>query len=468
MGTPLLVLLGLSAVGLLLLLITKIRMHPFLALLIVSAGLALAGGIPLSEVFPLLRDGVGGTLGSVALLVALGSMLGSVIKASGGAESIAAVAFEKLGPRRARWAVGIASFLFGIPVFVDVGTIVLAPIVLAIAKGVNPKGNMLQFALPSVLSLLIVHCLLPPHPGIVAGIGILQADVGLVLLLGLPVAIITWMITQQVMALMTRKASSPVPVAAELVTVGATTAETRVAGGAGSGTADGKTDHSVGAALPLCFIVLPVVLIMLQTLPQIFTGMPSGLAGFLSFVGDSSAALMISVLLAGVVLGRKARWGLSDLGDVIGAALPPVAAVILITGAGGAFGHVLGETGIGGAVAESLASTGMPILLLAWLISTISKAVQGSSTVATITTAPFILPLLTDFSPSQIALVVLAIGAGSIGPDHVNSSLFWIWNRTFEVSVGTTLRTYTVLTFVASVVALIVVAAAWPLVSLLS
>jgi gluconate:H+ symporter, GntP family len=454
-----LVLLGVAAVGAILFLIIRLRVHPFLTLLIVSACLGLAGGIPIGEVFPILRDGAGATLGGLALLVALGAMLGAIVEAAGGAESIARAAVNRLGPDRAQWAVAIASFLFGIPVFVDVGTIVLAPVVLAIARAVDPKGSVLRFALPSVLSLLIVHCILPPHPGAVAGVGILRADVGMVLLLGLPIALVSWFVVQHLTHAVVVRVDSD---AREPAMVGGSSS-------AGEGPVQNSADERAqvgGPFLPLLFILMPMILIMLQTVPTLFGGLTGPVAAVFSLVGDSTAALLITVMCAGAVLGRRSAWTLRRLEQIVSAALPAVAAVILITGAGGAFGRILSETGVGAAIADSLSGTGMPVLLMAWVLSVLSKAAQGSSTVATMTTAPLILPLLDGFTPLQVALVAIAIGAGSIGPDHVNSSLFWIWSRTFGVSVSVALRTYTLLTVAASVVALAATAAGWILLSM--
>jgi GntP family gluconate:H+ symporter len=281
----------------------------------------------------------------------------------------------------------------------------------------------------------------------------------MVLLLGLPIALVSWFVVQHLTHAVVVRVDSD---AREPAMVGGSSS-------AGEGPVQNSADERAqvgGPFLPLLFILMPMILIMLQTVPTLFGGLTGPVAAVFSLVGDSTAALLITVMCAGAVLGRRSAWTLRRLEQIVSAALPAVAAVILITGAGGAFGRILSETGVGAAIADSLSGTGMPVLLMAWVLSVLSKAAQGSSTVATMTTAPLILPLLDGFTPLQVALVAIAIGAGSIGPDHVNSSLFWIWSRTFGVSVSVALRTYTLLTVAASVVALAATAAGWILLSM--
>lgn len=209
MTTTTLVLLGLASVAVILALIIKAKAHPFIALLIVSVALALIAGIPLTEVVPTLTEGMGKTLGSVALIVTLGAMLGRIIEVSGGADVLAKVLLDKFGPKRASWALGATAFLFGIPVFVDVALIVLLPIILSVGRRL--QGNNLNYALPTVLALLTVHVVLPPHPGIVGGAELMGANVGMVLMLGLIPALIMWIAGQLVIPVITKRIFSPVP-----------------------------------------------------------------------------------------------------------------------------------------------------------------------------------------------------------------------------------------------------------------
>ncbi|MCP3425400.1 SLC13 family permease [Rothia sp. AR01] len=482
MTTTTLVLLGLASVAAILALIIKAKAHPFLALLIVSVALALVAGIPLAEVVPTLTDGMGGTLGSVALIVTLGAMLGRIVEVSGGADVLAKKMLAVFGPERAPWALGAASFLFGIPVFVDVALIVLIPIVLSVGRRLG--GNMLTYALPTVMALLTVHVILPPHPGIVGGAEIMGADVGMVLLLGLVPALIMWFFSQVASGFVQKRVSSPVP-ALQAAAVGGSPASSGTAGG-GAGTASGSAGgpaadeeadaatHSSpvvanppGVGLVLAMIVTPLVLIMAQTVTALVLPEGNGLRSFFALVGASPMALLIGVLLAIVLLGYRRGWGLGQAEDIINSSLPPIAAVILITGAGGTFGHVLSETGVAGAVAEVLAGSGLPIVVLAYLMAALIRAAQGSATVAVLTASPLIAPLAAqlELAPLQIALVTITIGVGSMALSHVNDSLFWVWSRYFQVSTATALKSYTVLTTSTSLVGFGVVCALWPLVA---
>lgn len=479
MTTTTLVLLGLASVAAILALIIKAKAHPFLALLIVSLGLALVAGIPLEEVVPVLTEGMGKTLGSVALIVTLGAMLGRIVETSGGADVLAKRMLAAFGPSRAPWALGVASFLFGIPVFVDVALIVLVPIVLSVGRRLG--GNMLTFALPTVMALLTVHVILPPHPGIVGGAEIMGADVGMVLLLGLVPAILMWLFTQIGSGFIARRLFSPIPVpqGAE----GAGEGRSRAASdGADSGdgaheagdSRDLTATHSspvvenpprVGTVLAM--IATPLVLIMAQTVTALVLPEGNPVRGFFALVGASPMALLIGVVLAAVFLGYRRGWGLGQAEEVINSSLPPIAAVILITGAGGTFGHVLSETGVAGAVADVLAGSGLPIIVLAWLMTALIRAAQGSATVAVLTASPLIAPLAAQsgLEPLQVALVTVTIGIGSMALSHVNDSLFWVWSRYFQVPAGTALRSYTVMTAATSLVGFGVVSAMWPLVS---
>ncbi|WP_085529561.1 GntP family permease [Kocuria massiliensis] len=455
-----LVLLGVAAVAVILALIIKVKAHPFIALLLVSVGLALASGIPLNELVPLLEDGMGTTLGSVALIVTLGAMLGKIIEVSGGADVLAKMMLRRFGPDKAPWALGTAAFIFGIPVFVDVALIVLMPIILSVGRRL--QGNMLNYALPTVMGLLTVHVVLPPHPGIVGGAQVLGANIGMVLLLGFIPAIIMWICAQLVIPFITRRAFSPVPAipATDLAESGEEFDEDVTQ-------SFPHVENPPSPGLVISMILIPLVLIMTQTLTSMLLPEENPAVAFFSFVGASPMALLIGVITAAIVLGYRRGWGLSRAEDVINSALPPVAAVILITGAGGTFGHVLKETGVADAVAQALAGTGLHVLVLSWLMAALIRAAQGSATVATLTTAPLIAPLISSMhlAPLQVALVAVTIGIGSMALSHVNDSLFWVWSRYNKVTTATALKSYTVLTTVTSIAGFCVALIMWPIIS---
>lgn len=460
MSPTVLILLGLASVAVILGLIIKAKAHPFLAMLFVSIALALVAGIPLTEVVPLLKDGMGKTLGNVALIVTLGAMLGRIVEVSGGAEVLARSLERVFGEKRAPWALGAASFLFGIPVFVDVATIVLVPIVLAVARRMHgSRVNMLAYALPTVAALLTTHVVLPPHPGIVGGAGIMSADVGLVLLIGLVPAVVMWLVGQVLSGIIVQRVFSPVPDEASAV-----------AGIEDHDESGRRLGGEPSMALVLLAICLPLVLIMLGTVSALI--MPDGMPGkdLLAFLGDSPMALFIGVMVAMFTLGFGRGWNRQQVEDVIASALPATAAVILITGAGGTFGAVLTATGVADAVAELLSSTGLPIVVLAWLMAALIRAAQGSATVATLTTAPLIAPVAAgmDLSTAQIALVTVTIGIGSMAFSHVNDSLFWVWSRYFRVDTATALKSYTVTTTVMSLTGGLVAGVLWMLLAAVS
>lgn len=458
MTPTVLVLLGLASVVAILVLIIKAKAHPFIALLLVSIALALVARVPLTDIVPMLKTGMGNTLGNVALIVTLGAMLGRIVEVSGGAEVLARALLKAFGPQRAPWALGAASFIFGIPVFVDVATIVLVPIVLAVARRVTGRVNMLVYALPTVMALLTVHVVLPPHPGIVGGSEAMGADVGLVLLIGLVPAILMWLFAQTLSGILARRIFSPVP------------AEGDVAAGATAHEDAELADHELpSVGLVLAMILVPLVLIMGQTITALTLPEGNPVRSVFDLIGASAIALLIGVLLAMVFLGFRRGWSLGHVEDVLSSALPATAAVILITGAGGTFGHVLSETGVADAVASVLTATGLPILLLAWLLAAFIRAAQGSATVSTMTTAPLIAPMATAaaLSGPQIALVTVTIGIGSMALSHVNDSLFWVWSRYFRVDTSTALRSYTVATTATSIVGLVIVSLLWPVVAMM-
>lgn len=449
MTTTTLLLLGLGSIAAILLLIIKGKVHPFITLMSVALVLALAGGIPLVDVAPLLITGMGNTLGSVALIVTLGAILGRIIEVSGGADVLARWLLNTFGEKRAPFALGATGFIFGIPVFVDVGLIVLIPIVFGVARRL--QGSMLKYALPIAGAMLAVHCVVPPHPGIVGGSQLLSADIGLVMIFGLIAAVPMWLVAHFIAKPLAARNFVAVSDADTLQTVG------------GTGTIEIVKTKTPSVALVLSTIVLPLALIMGGTTFTVVLGEDNALTTLFSLIGASHVALLIGVIYAAIVLGFRFGWSRDDVENVINSALPPVAAVILITGAGGMFGYTLRETGVADAVADLLGSTGLPIILLGWLLAILIRGAQGSATVSMLTTAPLVAPLLTtlELEPIQIALVAVAIGAGTMGLSHVNDSMFWIWSRYFAVPVSTSLKTWTLVSTAASVAGLVAVSVMW-------
>ena len=435
LGTAPLLGIAAAAILLLLFLIMRLRMHAFVALVLVSLLTAFAAGIPAALVVPALTKGFGSTLASVALLVGLGAMLGRVVEVSGGAQALADTFIRVFGGRRAPLALGLASLLFGFPIFFDAGLVVMLPVIFAVARRLG--GSVLAYGLPAAGAFSVMHIYAPPHPGPVTAAGLFEANVGLVLLLGLAIAVPTWYVTSYLFGLWAgRRWQLPVP--------------------ALLGEADREQEQNPPAfGLVLAVLVLPMVLILLNT--GLNTLNAAGLLGegaadqawyqVLRALGETPVALLITLLVATATLGRRVDGGRGGLEKILDGALAPVCSVILVTGAGGMFGGVLRTSGIGDALADSLTGMGVPLILAGFLIAGALRIAQGSATVA-LTTAAGLLSaavLAADYTQLQVAAMVIAVAAGSVIVSHVNDSGFWLVGRFFGMDVRTTLRTWTVL-----------------------
>ncbi|MGL6018228.1 MAG: GntP family transporter [Gibbsiella quercinecans] len=440
MSTSMLLLIAIAGVALLLLMVIKARIQPFVALLLVSLLVALASGIPTGEVMKVMTAGMGGVLGSVTIIIGLGAMLGRMIEQSGGAESLAQRFSQVMGPKHTVAALTIAAFILGIPVFFDVGFIILAPIIYGFAK--VAKVSPVKFGLPMAGVMLAVHVALPPHPGPVAAAGILNADVGWLTIIGTAVCIPVGVIGYYVAKYMNRT-HSPLSVevleqlqlaAPEPTPQGAPPISDRI--------------NPPGAGLVSALIIIPIAIIMLGTLSSTLLAAGSPLRDTLSLLGSPAVALLIALALAFYFLAIRRGWSLQHTSDVMGAALPAAAVVILVTGAGGVFGKVLVESGVGKALADVLSTLGLPLIPAAFIISLALRASQGSATVAILTTGGLLSEAVIGLNPIQLVLITLSICFGGLGLSHVNDSGFWIVTKYLGLSVADGLKTWTVLTTV--------------------
>ncbi len=436
-----LLLIAVAGVALLLLCVIKFKMPAFIVLLLVSMLVALAAGIPIQEVAGLVTAGMGGTLGSVAVLVGLGAMLGKVIEISGGAQVLSTRFTALFGPRRVIAALTTAAFLLAIPVFFDVGFIVLVPIIYGFAKalGLSP----VKIGLPVGAIMLAIHVVVPPHPGVVGGAEILGADIGWATIMGLafcaPLGVLSYFVAKRI----NRREIPMLPETAE---------QFESFGASGTGTTLAKTKAPT-SSMVISMILLPIVMIMLGTVGGSLVAAESTAANILGFVGSPAVALLVTVLVAYYLLGVRSGWSSEQTGKVMDSALAPAAIVILVTGAGGVFGKVLTESGIGTVLAQSLSSAGLPIIVMAFILAAILRASQGSATVAIITTTGLLAAAVEagGYSTVQTALILAAVGFGAFGLSHVNDSGFWIVTRFLGLSVAEGLRTWTVLTTVLGV-----------------
>ncbi|WP_199183978.1 GntP family permease [Cryobacterium sp. Y57] len=456
LGTPALLGVAAGAIAVLLVLIMKFKVHAFLSLIIVSLLTAVATGIPTARLMPTLLEGFGGTLAGVALLVGLGAMLGRMLETSGGAQVLTDALITRFGERRAPIALAVASLMLGFPIFFDAGLVVMLPIIFAVARRLG--GSFLGYAFPSAVAFSVMHIFVPPHPGPVAATGLLGADVGLVLIFGLLVALPTWYVVGHLFGgYVGRKYDIPVPA----ILRGSTGDFTEFA-----------SAPRVGIIMTL--LLLPIGLIFLNT--GLNMAATAGLVSLddawvqvLRAIGETPVALLITVVLAMALLGWKKRKSATLVESVVDSALGPVSAVILITGAGGMFGGVLRASGIGTALAESLDAIGLPVIVAGFVIAALVRIAQGSATVALTTTAALLQPVVMGnpaFNPVELAAIVLALAAGSVFAGHVNDSGFWLVSRFFGMDTKTTLKTWTVGQALVGIVGFTIAAAIYLLASL--
>lgn len=448
-----------GGIALLLLLVIKAKLHAFLALLVVSVGVGLAAGIRPTDLPAVLEAGMGETLGEIAIIVALGAMLGRVMQESGAAEVLSGRLLAAFSEKRAPLAVGLTALIFGVPVFFDVGFIILLPLIYAVAQ--RSGRSLISIALPAVGGLAIMHAVLPPHPGPVAAAGLLGASLGWVTIMGLVCGLPAWFIGAYLFGIKVGdRLNTPVPAqlvgeareqsgAASGAGSGGTGSGGSGSGGKGSGGAGGETAVAVRTpsfAVTITVMLLPVLMIMLNTFAD--TVLPDGeVQSALEFVGSPVIALTVATLLSFWLLGLRGGFSMERLEKAASASLGPVALVLLVTGAGGVFGAVLENTGAGEALADLLGKTSLPVIVLAFLIATALRVALGSKTVAIVTTAPIVAPLIADAGLSQpeIALVVVAVAAGGTVLSHVNDSGFWLFNRYMDIDIRTTLKSWTLM-----------------------
>lgn len=457
-------LLTVAALGivLLLFLIIKVRLQPFVALLAVSIVVGLSAGLSVTELFgtvqksdavSVIESGMGGILGHVAIIIGLGTMLGAILEVSGGAEVLASRLLGLFGEKRAPLAMGLTGLIFGIPVFFDVGIFVLAPIVYAAAK--RSGKSILLYCLPLLAGLSMTHAFLPPHPGPVAAAGLLHVDLGWVILMGIvcgiPAVLAAWVYS----AWIGKRIFVPVPqdmVEAADEARQAVITEQREAGVE-------PREKPVPLGIVFAIIGTPLFLILLATFSSIAFD-PSTFRSVIEFFGSPFVALTIALLMAYYLLGIRRGWSRKSLETVSTSSLKPVGNILLVVGAGGIFGAVLKASGVAGALSDTFQDVGLPIIVLAYLLSLVLRVAQGSATVAIVTTAGIVAPLLAEGDHSQafVALVIMAISAGSIFASHVNDGGFWMVAKYFGISERDTLKTWTVLESVLSVAGFVVAA----------
>ncbi len=435
-----LVLVSVAAFGILLLLflVIRLRMAAFVALLLTSVLVGLGTDMPTADIVSSIRNGMGGTLGFVAVVVGLGAILGKLLEASGGVQCIAETIIGKLGADRAQWGLGLTGFVVAIPVFFDVALIILIPLVYGLAQSTG--RSLLYYAMPLLAGLAVTHSFVPPTPGPIAVADLLDADLGWVIifgaLAGVPAMILAGPVFGRYIA---RRIHVEVPE---------------------SFAAPNKIDPntSIGFAQVTTIVLLPLVLIMLSTITPIWLGDMHFATKVFSFLGHPFVALLAATLLAMALLARLDGFTKDDLLSIANKGLEPAGIVILITGAGGAFKQLLIDSGVGGALAEMMADSRLPLVLLAFVIAAITRIAQGSATVAMITAAGLLAPITAtqELPAMMLALLVIATSSGATILSHVNDSGFWLVSRYLGMTEKDTLRSWTMLTTIVALTGLAV------------
>jgi len=409
--------------------LTARKVSPFLSLLIVAVLTGLCLGMSPRDLLKTIDLGVGSTLGGLALVICLGAILGKVLEESGAAEKIATTLIGRFGEKNIQWALLLTGFLVGIPLYFNAGFIILVPLIFSLARKTGLP--MLYLAIPTVASLSTTHCFLPPHPGPVVLVNAFGADMGLTLLYGIAMAMPAVVIAGPLLGRWMQAINPPM---LDLFSSG--------------------TEHKElpGTFASFLIALSPVLLISVSVLAESL--LPDGVAKTaLLFVGNPTIALLLSTLVAFYWLGHRRGAGLETQTRWLNAAIAGIAVILLIITAGGVFKQVLVDSGVGATIASLSSTWQMPPLVFAWLATAILRVMIGSSTVAVITAAGVVGPLIGPSGASP-ELMVLAVGAGSVFGSHVNDSAFWMFKEFFNLSMKQTFVSWTVMETTISVVGL--------------
>ncbi|HAR6121700.1 TPA: gluconate permease [Staphylococcus pseudintermedius] len=433
------------AIIVLLILIMKLQLNTFVALVITAMVTGILLGMPFDKIVATIETGMGGTLGHIALIFGLGAMLGKLLADGGGATQIADTLIAKLGKKYVQWAMVIASFIIGIALFFEVGLVLLIPLVFTIAKRMNV--SQLKIGMPMVTALSVTHGFLPPHPGPVVIAKELSANIGEVLLYGFIVAIPVTIIAGPVFAkIAPRLTPTAFQREGDISSLGATKSF--------------KDEELPSFGLSTFTALLPVLLMLFATLWQLISGHEgkahNTLESMIYFIGSAGTAMLIAVVFAVFSMGIRRGIPTKQVMNTLTQAIYPIGMMLLIIGAGGAFKQVLIDGGVGGAIEKIFTDVNISPILLAWLVAAILRLALGSATVAAISTTGIVLPLL-QTADVNLALVALAIGAGSIFCSHVNDAGFWMFKEYFGLTVKETFLTWSLIETIISVSGLVFV-----------
>jgi GntP family gluconate:H+ symporter len=435
-GNVRLALAALAGIAVIVLLITRFKMHAFLALTIGSGVLGVIAGAPLAKTITSYSTGLGTTVASVGTLIALGAILGKLLADSGGADQIVDTILARTSEKRLPWAMALIAGLVGLPLFFEIGLVILIPVVLLVAR--RSGQSLIRLGIPALAGLSVMHGLVPPHPGPLAAISAIHADTGITLALGVLVALPTLAIAGPLFG---RVAARWVDVAPPERMTPARASE--------------DLERRPSFTATACTMLLPVVLMLAKALVDVFMTDKSSLVyRIFDVVGTPLVALLAAVIVAMFTLGRAAGFTKDRISATVDASLMPIAGVLLIVGAGGGFKQTLIDCGVGHMILDWSKSWHISALLLAWMIAVLIRIATGSATVAIISAAGLVAPLAHGMSSTHTALLVLSVGAGSLFFSHVNDAGFWLVKEYFGMDVPQTLKTWSAMETVISVVAL--------------
>ncbi|WP_251096346.1 gluconate:H+ symporter [Streptomyces sp. Caat 7-52] len=443
-NTWLLVVVGVS-IAIVVLLISWLKIHAFLALTVSSLTVSLLAGQPAQKAVLSFMTGLGRITGSVGVLIMLGAILGRMLADSGGIEQIVNRLTRMVRPDRLPWAVTLVAALVGLPMFFEVGFVMLMPLVLQLAKQIHYP--VLRVGMPVVAGLATVHALVPPHPGPLIAIQAVHASIGLTMVYGLLVAVPCAIVVGPLFtAYIWPRVPAHVPDSATAAFTTDVHHRDHVAGtDSGPGDVEGAASHRMpGLPVTLGTILLPIVL---MTLKAVFDSirMPHGtLYAVVEFLGTPMIALLVTVFVALITFGYALGFSRRHVQASLARSFAPVAGVIVIVGAGGGYSQALQDTGVDQAVTQAAGDLHIPLLLLAWLVAALMRTIVGSGTIATITAAGIVGPLSHGLAPAQASLLALALGSGAAFAGHVNDAAFWMAKEYFGTSISGTLRTWTV------------------------
>jgi GntP family gluconate:H+ symporter len=447
-----LILAFLAGIAVIVVLITVVKLHPFLALIFGALTVGIVAGEDLQKVLKSFADGFGSTAAGVGILIALGAMFAKLLADSGGADEIVDTIVGHASPRALPWAMALVGAIIGLPMFFEIGLVLLMPVIYLVSR--RSQLSLITVGIPALAGLSAMHGFVPPHPGPLTAIGLLNADLGITLALGVAVAIPTIILAGPLFG---KLAGKWVVVEAPHTFDPDTFADDGGNGGTQVREERGSTQVRTERRRPsfgitLFTVLLPVVLMLGKALVDIFIDDDTQwFRRIFDTVGTPLLALLIAVIVGMITLGRGAGMTRKHLTMAIESGLPPVAGIILIVAAGGGFKQVLVDSGIGTLLARWAEGAHFPVIVLAWILAVLIRLATGSATVATITASSLIIGLVEGMSTGQVSLVVLAVGAGSLFFSHVNDAGFWLVKEYFGLTVGQTIKSWSMMETVLSV-----------------